>query len=332
MYKSTFTVANSKVRPRLKEGKEDRKCRGRIKMAIIVDEAKFLVENKYYNSFRWVIDQVIERSWLSWLWGNSESAIPETPLPFIVVFLGTNSNVAHFLPTRADSSARYFTSSMTVPQPFTALAWDIKVPDPGFSYYNLKYSSIADMGWLARFGRPYWFTRWFTGLRQEPLSKRDVADQIITIAMNKLHQAESQKDFRDLFQILPTLLREMRTDQKEIHVLTCSAILGILAVIDLDFTSPKRTADLVASRLRWAVGCTKERTFLLTAYPSEPVLAEAASRLLFMKTVDSEPPDIILRTTLNVIADEVEKGGYDIGGDGELVARVLCNYPVYVDY
>jgi len=150
--------------------------------------------------------------------------------------------------------------------------------------------------------------------------------------MNKLHGMDSWDSFRERFQDLPTLIRKMGADEKEIYVLTCSALLGVLAVIDLDFTSPKRTANLVASRLRRGVGCTKERTYLLTAYPSEPVLAEAASRLLYMKSPLSGDSAFVLKASLELIAGEVERGGYDIGGDGELVARVLCKCPLLRDH
>jgi hypothetical protein len=314
--------ANNEVPPHLKEGPGDgdKNCKGRIKMAFVIDEAKFLVDNNYYDSFRWVIDQVIERSACA-----SKGTYLEGPLPFIVIFLGTNSKVAHFLPPGEDSSARYFKSDMKVPQPFTALAWDIDLEDSDFACRNLKYSSLAEMEWVARFGRPFWFALWGSRLRQDLSLRYNAAEEIINLAMNKLHQGGSQMDYCNLFSV--TQLSRTNNDDEESYLLTCSAILGVLAVIDFDFSSPKRTNDLVASRLRWAVGCNKERTYLLTAYPSEPVLAEAASRLLFMKLPSSGNPDTILKRILRKVADEVAKGSYDIGGDGELVARILCMAP-----
>jgi hypothetical protein len=317
-------VANNKVPAHLKEGPGDgdKNCKGRIKMAFVIDEAKFLVDNNYYDSFRWVIDQVIERSHA--LKGNLEE-----PLPFIVIFLGTNSKVAHFLPPGEDSSARYFKSDMKVPAPFTALAWDIDLEDSDFACRNLNYSSLAEMAWLARFGRPVWFALWGSRLGQELSLRYNAAEELINLAMNKLHQGGSQTGYCNLFSVTQ-LSKTNYPDEEESYILTCSAILGVLAVIDFDFSSPKRTNDLVASRLRWAVGCNKERTYLLTAYPSEPVLAEAASRLLFMKLPGSGNPGTILKRILGKVADEVAKGSYDIGGDGELVARILCMTPKVV--
>jgi len=61
---------------------------------------------------------------------------------------------------------------------------------------------------------------------------------------------------------------------------------------------------------------------LLTTYPSEPSLADAEFRLSFAKGVTE---DKIVSSILNVVAEEVEKGDYDVGGNGGLVARLLCN-------
>ena len=54
------------------------------------------------------------------------------------------------------------------------------------------------------------------------------------------------------------------------------------------------------------------------------MLAEAAFRLFFTKTGDVGNPYKIFERILDVIAGEVEKGDYNVGGDGELVARILC--------
>ena len=127
----------------------------RLKMVLMIDEATTLVHLKFYNAFRWVIDQVIERSWILSL-ENMDRL--ECPLPFTTIFMGTHSNVAHFLPPAYEASARYALDMMGIPEPFTALDWDIEVPDEikRLNRYDpLMYSSLADMTWLARFGRPY---------------------------------------------------------------------------------------------------------------------------------------------------------------------------------
>ena len=127
---------------------------GRLRMVLMIDEAKYLVGLKFYNSFRWIIDQVIEQAWLL---ANRKSV--RGPLPFMAFFLGTNSTIADFLPPGEDSSARYFFEFMKVPPPFTALDWDITVPENSVLDYDLNtltYESLAEMTWMCRFGRPYW--------------------------------------------------------------------------------------------------------------------------------------------------------------------------------
>ena len=147
---------------------------------------------------------------------------------------------------------------------------------------------------------------------------------IVTAAENKLHQHCSRKGYERLFQGRESEKNWLDKEWREKYILTCSAVLGVLAVIHLDFASPKRAAELVASRLRCAVGCDSKRTYLLTLYPSEPVLAEAAFRLLFAKTEYDQDPERIVKRILEAIAGEVEKGDYDAGGDGEFAARILC--------
>jgi hypothetical protein len=309
----------------LKPKNQARQQLGRLKMVLMIDEAKYLVGSKFFNSFRWIIDQVIERAWISvnqQLASKENRMLTSQPLPFMVFFLGTNSTVADFLPPGEDSSARYFLDFMKVPPPFTALDWDITVPDDSILNYTVfNYESLAEMTWLCRFGRPYWQAQWGSSLAQ-PFEKFRDASNLITVAENKLHHKHSRSGFLDLF---GCARKVEEPSEKEEFILTCSAILGVLAVIHLDFTSPKRAEDLVASRLRWAVGCDRKRTYLLTTYPSEPLLAEAAFRLLFAKSKAKDDPHEILKAILNVIAEEVERGDYDVGGDGELVGRLLCN-------
>lgn len=291
---------------------------GRLKMLLMIDEAKVLVSKKFFNAFRWIIDQVIEPSWIS---GNRKRA--RRPLPFMVFFLGTNSKVADFLPPGKDSSARYFTNFMKVPPPFTALDWDIAIPKDSILHYStLKYESLAEMTWLCRFGRAYWQAQWGTTVSASYDKVKD-ACCLVTAAEIKLHQSESRDSFRQLF-VSPRKIEERKETEGEEFILTCSAILAVLAVINLDFTSPKHAENLVASRLRWAIGCDSKRNYLLTTYPSEPLLAEAAFRLLFATTDDKHCPGLILRTILEVVAEQVERGDDDVGGDGELVARVMC--------
>ena len=157
-----------------------------------------------------------------------------------------------------------------------------------------------------------------------PAPKLMEADSIITAAENRRITENRREDFRQCFQLSARDEKRLLSTEEEDIVLTYSAILGVLAIINMDFTSPTRAAALVASRLRWAVDCDRERTYVLTTYLSEPIVAEAAFRLLFTDLPNQKHRHKVLKRILNTVADEVEKGDYDAGSDGEFVARILC--------
>lgn len=284
-------------------------------MILFFDEAKTLAELDHYNALRWVLDEVIPAAWDQ----KPTQKGMVAPLPYMAIFLGTNSTVADFLPPDEDSSARFFLEHMTVPQPFTALDWDVSI---GTAHLKgrVTYHTLSEMTWLARFGRPMWQSQWSLSLDKTFGEKCAAATRIIRFAEVKLHHRHREGGFRKLFTGSNHALHQQLKNPD--FILTCSAIIGVLAVLDLDFTSPKRAAELVASRLRWAAGCDQKRSYLLTCYPSEPILAEAASRLLFSEFPGNSHN--ILNTVLAVVANQVSKGDYDVGSDGELAARLLC--------
>ena len=313
---------------------------GRIRMLFVVDEAKTLVELQYYNSFRWVLDNVIQRAWEH---GHTQLSHP-LPLPFLAIFLGTNSKVADFLPPGKESSYRYFASTMKVPQPFTALDWDVHVSEPyiwpdssgnSLSAFGnviradektetkLMHYQLQTMGWLSRFGRPMWYARWASKSNSSIELKHDEAERIIKFAEEKLcHLDDSSVE--EFLSHLTNYISKLRRGRKpkEDFIQACSAILAVLVGLDFDFTSPSRAADLVASRLRWAVASDASRTYFLTTYPSEPILAEAASRIFFSAIMGASKP--AYHGILQVVADEITQGNYDFGSDGELAAKILC--------
>lgn len=310
--------------PTVKLGKDKVKETGHIKLVLMVDEAKTLVDWQFYNSFRWVLDTVIERAWM-----NLRKAC--RPLPFMAIFLGTNSTVADFLPSKDDSSHRYYASLLQVPPAFTAMNWDIfnEAPRRADSFQRnslleeLTYFDLPSMTWLSRFGRPLWHAMWM-GRQDNPRTNNE-AQRIIGLAQYKLHHQNNNEAFENL--ILDTYHgKTASAKSKEEAILTSSAIVAVLVGLDLDFSAPKLASELVASRLRWAVGCDKDRTILLTSYPSEPVLSEAAFSLFFKEIWDDTNQNILQasKVILDVVKKQIEQGDYDAGGDGELVAKLLC--------
>ena len=142
---------------------------------------------------------------------------------------------------------------------------------------------------------------------------------IIQMAQEKLCHvsAGTVDDFK--FAMVKSTKRD--NEVREALIQASSALLAVLVGLDFDFTCPSRAADLVASRLRWAVASNDNLTRFLTTYPSEPILAEAASRLFFSEIGQGAA---VYSEVLKLILNEIERGNYDFGSDGELTARILC--------
>ena len=304
---------------------------------MVFDEAKTLIDEHYYNSFRWVLDNVIQKAWEA---GASENS-KKLPLPFMAIFLGTNSKVADFTPPRDNSSYRYFIRSTKVPRPFTALAWDVHVGKPfpldcrtvALRSASLRYHHLSTMDWLCRFGRPVWYARWRSKFYTDDQVRLDEKLKIIYFIQEKLcHIREGTvEDFRQHMVAYATkdeILKQHGQDGaeedrvREDMIQASSAILAVLVGLDFDFTCPSRAAELVASRLRWAVASNESLTRFLTTYPSEPVLAEAAYQLFFSSIVPGSKP--VYCGVLKMVLGEIEHGNYDFGSDGELTARIIC--------
>jgi len=291
---------------------------GRLKMVLILDEAKTLVGLDYYNSFRWILYNVIERAFRL-----GRHATPTKPAPFVAVFLGTHSKVADFLPAGVDSSYRYFASFVAVPPPFTSLDWDVHVSEPYISadrrdLTRVTYSQIEKIGWLSRFGRPVWYARWAMKQSASCATRCEEAQRLI-----ELHHTQDRHAFEAKFEDYEQTEKRLETfASREDFIQTCSAILAVLVGLDCDFSAPQRAADLVASRLRWALGCDSSRKHVFTTYLSEPILAKAASRLFFYVLRGLQKP--VYFKILEVVGKEIGKGYYDPGSDGELAAKILC--------
>lgn len=296
-----------------------------IRLLLVFDEASTLIDQHYYNSFRWVFDNVLQIAWES---GKSKYS-PQQPLPFMAIFLGTNSRVADFTPPGEHASYRYFIRSMIVPRPFTSLAWDVHVGKPfqlrkraaGLRSASLRYNHLPTMDWLCRFGRPVWYARWRSMFEKGDEDRLREKDRIIQLVQEKLCHIDcaTVQDFKER---MVTCTSGGGGDVTEDIIQASSAVLAVLVGLDFDFTAPSRAVDLVASRLRWALASNDTLTRFLTTYPSEPVLADAANELFFSELVPNMPA--VYTGVLKVVLREIQKGNYDFGSEGELTARILC--------
>jgi hypothetical protein len=138
-------------------------------------------------------------------------------LPFMAIFLGTNSKVAEFLPLGENSSIRYYESDMVVPPPFTALEWDVDSSD---QFKGLSYDKLPGMTWLSRFGWPMWRSLW-ESLNDREQRLKDASSE------NKLHHLP-KNHFLDLLMADKDFENYTRPQEgSEDFLLTCSAILGV---------------------------------------------------------------------------------------------------------
>jgi hypothetical protein len=114
---------------------------------------------------------------------------------------------------------------------------------------------------------------------------------------------------------------------------------GLLAAVStrvLFEFEPRREAaqtenELVASHMRVVFSIPQHRYYMRTGTPSEPILAEAAARLMFEKFTKQKSRDALTsqdsrQTILNLLQDWVCNGLLEKGELGELVARTLLTF------
>jgi hypothetical protein len=98
-----------------------------------------------------------------------------------------------------------------------------------------------------------------------------------------------------------------------------------IAVVDarllIDYEPRRETArraevDLVACYMRMAYSTPKDREYLRSGYPSEPILAEAAAQQMWQFRQQNRSP-------LDILEEHITSGLLDRGERGELVARLL---------
>jgi hypothetical protein len=92
------------------------------------------------------------------------------------------------------------------------------------------------------------------------------------------------------------------------------ATLSVRLALRIGADTPA-AAELVASHLAVLTGIDDDRTFLRTAYPSEPILAEVSADLTG-KYGWASP--------LKSLCHFIQVGNVEVGWSGELVSKILC--------
>ncbi|KDR73813.1 hypothetical protein GALMADRAFT_633519 [Galerina marginata CBS 339.88] len=219
--------------------------------------------------------------------------------PVFAVFLSTYCKLADFTPSR-----QYFgTDRMQLDHrgqeanmqpPFVELPFDVFA---NIREGQIKLSDVSSMDHLVKFGRPLFYTYYHA----EPRSA-EIRNKILSFAVDKLYcKRMDQHQFAtgDLAAAAVRVMLEFKTQRKQ---------------------SRDLNVDLVAGHMQIAFSVPAHREYLLSGYPSEPVLAEAAALIL------NTPFRSGLRSygrLLPVISINLDKGFIDKGERGELAARII---------
>ncbi|KAG6809233.1 hypothetical protein H0H92_001071 [Tricholoma furcatifolium] len=234
-----------------------------------------------------------------------------TGSPVFALFLSTYSRLSDFSP-----SHRHFWSSRGTPgtgeilnAPFVELPFD--------EYRDAETSSklvtegkstiqeVCGLEYMARFGRPLFWAH----------MAHSTSNVVMSIAMQKLVLKREDN--------LPL---PYKVDNSE--------LLPLIAIrVDLTFESNRDEAVyleslMVASSMRTVYSVPDHRQYLRGGYPSEPFLAEAAARNLFLQMRQQATSWDSLREAYHAnVPDAVSKwlhsGLIQKGERGELVARML---------
>jgi hypothetical protein len=103
-----------------------------------------------------------------------------------------------------------------------------------------------------------------------------------------------------------------------------TAVLDVLLTLDFEprrQAAHIREAELVASHMRIAFSVLKDRGYLRSGYPSEPLLAEAAARQMHEFQKHSSEPNLMA----HLLKSEFESGLLAQGQRGEVVVRQLVS-------
>ncbi|KAF8323466.1 uncharacterized protein EI90DRAFT_3292349 [Cantharellus anzutake] len=225
--------------------------------------------------------------------------------PFFTLFLSTNSKLRSLAPTPSLHPSTRDWGFTTLFAPYTELPFDIfshgicSQLDEGQVPVTLdRMCSVEEM---ARFGRPLWYSQY--------RHKVDENDNIFVFAMGKLNPKQGAQK-----------------EPKDVHATLAALDIRIQLSFDVSReVARSRVSTLVESYMRVVYAVPEHREFMHSGYPSEPVLAEVAARLLNLDDssgASTAHPPIAYRgpTILNdAYGDELLARGER----GEAVGRLL---------
>jgi hypothetical protein len=208
------------------------------------------------------------------------------------VMLDTMSSASDFVPTqRDDPSDRVVTQQLSLFAPFYLLdTFDLYTD----ALATLTIPDLEQADHLLRFGRPLWYTVVKDDHRAD-------IDGLLKLAKKKLLCAS------------PDPLPDKLTDAQALS-LGC-----VRYCFDVTPTS-QLASDLIASHMRVCVYINEHRDYLYNFSPSEPVLVEAATQLLYEET---QRGDKLMMVMLKHLYEHLRFGLVDGGPRGEFIARIV---------
>ncbi|PCH41890.1 hypothetical protein WOLCODRAFT_137608 [Wolfiporia cocos MD-104 SS10] len=182
----------------------------------------------------------------------------------------------------------------TLQAPYTELPFDCLIDGkPFMEAGQCTLEDTCQLCFLSQFGRPLWHTLYKN-------AHDAVRSNLIEFATDKLTGIRDYNDTEDS----PDALARARL-----------AILSTRLLLDMSATQAavKMEARMVEANMRVAYSVPAHRKYLRSGYPSEPILAEAATRAMA----------VLRQPAATILASFVESGLVERGSRGELAARLL---------
>ncbi|KAI6101678.1 hypothetical protein EDD17DRAFT_1786370 [Pisolithus thermaeus] len=215
------------------------------------------------------------------------------------LFLSTQSSMGHFTSSTEMTQSAWQPNAKHLQAPFTEMPFDCHPTFP-LKPGDFNLAQLQDLEFLARFGRPLF---WSLIEASTGADKSEFAEKIMALARAKLVHSS-----------------DIGAEQSDLAML---AILDVLITIDyeprLDLAH-KCEMDMIASHMRIAFSIPQHRSYTRSGYPSEPFLAEAASRQMYRFF---RHPTISMA---RILWKNFESGLIDLGQNGQIIMRLLLRF------
>ncbi|GJE95213.1 hypothetical protein PsYK624_113940 [Phanerochaete sordida] len=230
-------------------------------------------------------------------------------LPYFVLTLSTHSRLDKHAPARRHHTSGRGGSRDAIHQaPWTELPFDCHPKDkPLYTHGELTIDGAAKPSFMARFGRPMFFSR-LEALRAMEISAETVEESLVQLAFLKV------TGYGDAG--LRRVLSSPNSDMSSRYQLTL-AIAAMRVLLEFDISrEPARdlAQDLVARHMLIVYSVPKHREYMRMGAPSEPLLAHIAAQVM------NEYTEI---DVVGALASAMKAGQIDKGQRGELVGRLL---------